>query len=102
MTEKQKQVDDCIRMRFPGLSERLEVQGDWVWLYVDKMHPGDDEALKRLGFKWSQKRYAYYHTCGVESKRGQKKQKKEVPDSEKARNIAQAVVARVRAGKGGS
>lgn len=115
MTEKQEQVLTDIDIRFPELNEqkRVSVNRDWVWVHGKILGNIDQENLAAIGFKWSPKNQAYYHMCGVKPKghskgrpRGFKKpedaREEDEKNAEKARNIAQAVVARARAGKGGN
>lgn len=113
MTEKQEQVLADIGTEFPGLNreQRVSVNRDWVWVH-GKVIPSDERDLVAMGFKWSPRNQAYYHMCGVKPKghskgrpRGfktpDKAREEDKKNAEKARNIAQAVVARVKAEKGG-
>lgn len=112
MTEKQEQVLEAIHHRIPRLEleKRVSVNRDWVWIHGAVA--GLDAELAAMGFKWSPRNQAYYHMCGVKPKghskgrpRGfktpDKAREEDKKNAEKARNIAQAVVARVKAEKGG-
>lgn len=113
MTEKQEQVLLDVGLRFPELvsANKVSVNRDWVWIH-GRIQTGDENNLLAMGFKWSPRNQAYYHMCGVKPKghskgrpRGfkapDKAREEDKKNAEKARNIAQAVVARVKAGKGG-
>ena len=113
LSEKQEQVLTSMGIRYPELVERLKPQRNWLWLYdVAGISELDQSHIVSLGFKWSRKRNAYYHTCGVESKGKRKAKKKEksetkrlmdgYKDAEKASMIILAAVARGKAGKGGA
>lgn len=36
---------------------------NWVWVHGPSKDSPEAETLKDIGFKWSQKRSAWYHTC---------------------------------------
>ena len=113
MPTKQEQVLTSFGLRFPELRERVQSQRDWLWIYdVAGISELDQSTIVSLGFKWSRKRHAYYHTCGVESRGKRKAKKKEksetkrlmdgYKDAEKASMIILAAVARAKAEKGES
>lgn len=57
-------------------------KGSWVWVY-DAASAGYKEILKGIGFQWSAKRRAWYHTCETDPTKRVRRFSKQTPNGGK-------------------
>lgn len=79
--------------RITAPSLQVEKKGTWVWVSGTERSDNETAAtLKDIGFKWSGKRKAWYHTCETDPRKkaygGRKQQRSTKPEVKQTHKAA--------------